>query len=169
MNEKNLTINGESERTDPGGRPSTYRPEYATQARKLCKLGAIDEELADFFDVTIRTIHRWKSKHKDFGKAVRVGKSRADERVRMALYRRAVGFFTKETKVMHYQGVPVYAEVDVEVLPDVRAATIWMVNRQGWRMSHQAGEEATDTPEPTQVTVEVVNARLRPPEGGENG
>jgi hypothetical protein len=161
----NRTINGELAEQEGGpGRPSDYRPEYADQARKLCKLGAIDEELADFFEVTVRTIHRWKSKHKEFGKAVRVGKGRADERVKMALYRRAVGYFTKETKVFQFQGVPVYAEVDVEVPPDVRAATTWLVNRQGWRMGNATGGEIDDGPEPTAITVEVVNARLRPPE-----
>lgn len=32
------------------GRPSSYQPEYAEQARKLCLLGATDQEIADFFD-----------------------------------------------------------------------------------------------------------------------
>jgi len=31
------------------GRPSSYRPEFVTQAEKLCRLGATDAELADFF------------------------------------------------------------------------------------------------------------------------
>lgn len=31
------------------GRPSSYKPEYAAQAEKLCKLGATDIEVADFF------------------------------------------------------------------------------------------------------------------------
>lgn len=34
------------------GRPSGYKPEYAEQARKLCLLGATDQEIADFFEVT---------------------------------------------------------------------------------------------------------------------
>jgi hypothetical protein len=158
----NQTINADEK--DPGGRPTDYKPEFADQARKLCKLGAIDEELADFFEVTIRTIHRWKSKHPEFGKAIKVGKKRADNRVKMALYRRAVGFFTTETKVFQYKGEPVTATIDVQVLPDVRAATIWLVNREGWRMSHQVGGEIEDGPEPKSITVEVVDARLRSPD-----
>lgn len=166
----NRTINGELATTDdapdPGGRPSDYRAEYADQARKLCKLGAIDEELADFFEVSTRTIHRWKSKHPKFGKAIKVGKVRADERVKMALYRRAVGFFTKETRVMQFQGVPVYAEVDIEVYPDVRACQLWLVNRQDWRMSHRQDSDIENTPEPTSIQVEIVDGRLPAPEEG---
>lgn len=162
-----ITINGDSERQDDkGGRPSSYRPEYADQARKLCKLGAIDPELAEFFEVSIRTIHRWKLQFPEFGKALEVGKKRADERVKRALYMRAVGFTFTETKVFQYQGSPVYAEVETYVVPDVRAAQAWLVNRCGWRMSHQAGEEAADAPEPTSIQVEVVDGRLPAPEGG---
>lgn len=32
-------------------RPSKYRPEFVEQAEKLCKLGATDLEVADFFEV----------------------------------------------------------------------------------------------------------------------
>ena len=154
----NLTINGEA------GRRTGYRAEYADQARKLCKLGAIDDDLADFFEVSTRTIHRWKLRHKEFNKAVQVGKGRADQRVKMALYRRAVGCFITETKVMHYQGEPVYAEVETEILPDVRACQLWLVNRQGWRMSHQSGGDIEDGPEPTSVQVEIVDGRLPAPD-----
>ena len=31
------------------GRPTDYKPEFADQARKLCELGATDQELGDFF------------------------------------------------------------------------------------------------------------------------
>ena len=38
------------------GRPTRYKKEFAHQASILCKLGATDDDLADFFDVTDRTI-----------------------------------------------------------------------------------------------------------------
>lgn len=151
------TINGKT------GRQSTYKPEYAEQARKLCKFGAIDEELAEFFEVSIRTIHRWKLEFKDFGRALKVGKKRADDRVKRALYQRAVGFDQTETKVMQFQGEPVYAEYQAYYPPDVRAIQAWLVNRCGWRMSHQAGLEFEDQPEPTAIKVEIVDGRLPPP------
>ena len=48
----------------PGaGRPKgsdTYKPEYAGQAEKLCRLGATDAEMGDFFGVCEDTINAWK-------------------------------------------------------------------------------------------------------------
>ena len=32
------------------GRPSDYLPEYVDQAAKLCRLGATDAKIADFFE-----------------------------------------------------------------------------------------------------------------------
>ena len=44
----------------PIGRPTKYKHEYAEQTYKLCLLGATDEEIANFFDVNVATINRWK-------------------------------------------------------------------------------------------------------------
>src|SRR5687768_16705323 len=49
-----------------GGRPSSYRPEFAHIARALCCRGATDYELAEEFDVTTVTIWRWSAKHEEF-------------------------------------------------------------------------------------------------------
>ncbi|MEO7424958.1 MAG: helix-turn-helix domain-containing protein, partial [Fibrobacteria bacterium] len=43
------------------GRPTTYRPEYAEQARKLCRNGATDREIADILGVCVRTFYRWRA------------------------------------------------------------------------------------------------------------
>jgi hypothetical protein len=88
----------------PGGRPTSYRPEYAEQARKLCELGATDYELADFFDVDVVTVHRWRHTHDEFCNAVISGKNFADERVQRSLYQRAVGYTFESQKVFQYQG-----------------------------------------------------------------
>lgn len=47
-------------------RPTKYKAEYAEQARKLCLLGATNEELAAFFEVGITTLERWIKAHKEF-------------------------------------------------------------------------------------------------------
>lgn len=48
------------------GRPSDFLPEFVDQAAKLCRLGAIDRDLADFFDVSEVTINAWKKAHHEF-------------------------------------------------------------------------------------------------------
>jgi hypothetical protein len=45
------------------GRPTDYRPEYVEQVRKVCALGATHEEIAEFFDVTRKTIYTWRIAH----------------------------------------------------------------------------------------------------------
>lgn len=117
------------------GRPSTYQAAYATQAAKLCELGATDEELAVFFEVDTRTIYRWRNQHEDFCQAVIAGKERADARVERALYNRAVGYTYESEKVFQFQGAVIRAPTLEHVPPDPGAAMNWLKNRQGerWR------------------------------------
>lgn len=117
------------------GRPTAYKKEYAGQAAKLCLLGATDIELADFFEVNVVTIYRWKHAHPDFCKAVCAGKDAADDRVERALYNRAVGYTFDSEKVFQYKGVIVRADTKEHVPPDPSAAFNWLKNRRGevWR------------------------------------
>ena len=57
-----------------GGRPTSYRPLYAEHARRYCELGAIDAQLAQFFGVSLRTIHSWKREHAEFLHSIQAGK-----------------------------------------------------------------------------------------------
>ena len=74
------------------GRPSLYREEFAEQARKLCLLGATDQELADFFEIDVRTIYDWKRTKPEFSQAIARGKMLADAEVAAKLYERACGY-----------------------------------------------------------------------------
>ena len=119
------------------GRPSGYREEYAAQASKLCMLGATDDQIADFFEVSTRTIHRWKHEHPDFCHALKVGKEDADARVERSLYQKAVGYEQEEVKIFMPAGAeePVYAPFTAKVAPDTTAAIFWLKNRRPkeWR------------------------------------
>lgn len=114
------------------GRPSLYRPELAEQARKLCELGATDTELADFFNVDVRTIYRWKHDYEPFCQALKTGKDGADERVERSLYQRAIGYEQDEVKIFMpaNASAPVYAPFRAKVAPDVTAAIFWLKNRR---------------------------------------
>jgi len=74
----------------PKGSSSLFQAEYCEQARKLCLLGAIDRDLARIFEVSERTINRWKRQHPDFDAALKAGKAPADGEVAEALHRKAV-------------------------------------------------------------------------------
>lgn len=137
----------------PAGRPSSYSEEFAKQAEKLSALGATDMEMADFFEVDVRTIYRWKHDHEEFCQALNVGKSKADERVINSLYQRAVGYEQEAVKIFMPAGAeaPVYAPYREKVAPDTTAAIFWLKNRQPeqWRDKQELEHKGQVTLTPT--------------------
>ena len=123
-----------------GGRPTEYKDEYVLQAEKLCMLGATDEEVADFFGVSTRTIYRWKLEHDEFCQALKVGKAAADERIERSLYQKASGYFYTEEQAFKIKVEQHKEEVEVVPVekyapPDTTAQIFWLKNRKrdDWR------------------------------------
>lgn len=102
----------------PRGAKSSYQPEYAEQARKLCLLGATDDVIARFFDVTDRTLRNWKQRQPEFADACKLGKLSADTDVVSALYEKAKG-------------------------GDVTACIYWLKNRQPEQWRDRVAHEVT--------------------------
>jgi hypothetical protein len=123
----------------PAGQPTAYRPAYAAQAGKLCKLGATDEDLADFFEVSIRTIANWKVAHAKFLQALKGGKGAADDRVERSLYQKATGYTFDAVKIFQSDGKPLIVPHREHVPPDTTAAIFWLKNRRkaDWRDRHE--------------------------------
>lgn len=126
---------------DLGGRPTKYKPEYDDQVYKLCLLGATDEEIANFFEVSESTINLWKLDHEKFSESIKRGKSIADGNIADRLYQRAFGFEhpDEEIKVVS-MGAGMGSSIErVPVTkvypPDTTAAIFWLKNRQSkkWR------------------------------------
>lgn len=144
----------------PGGRPTDYDPSFVQQAEKLALIGATDMEIADFFDVSVRTIHRWKITHEEFCHALKAGKEQADAKVERSLFQRATGFEHDAVKIFmpHGASKPVYAPYREFVVPDTTAAIFWLKNRkpEEWR-DRTAGESADN---PLHLKVEDVRGEL---------
>ena len=88
-----------------GGRPPKYNAEqHCKIAKKMCQLGATDNDIAEALGVATCTLYRWRNEHEEFREALKVGKDKADDRVEMALYRRAVGYTHEAVKVFQFQG-----------------------------------------------------------------
>lgn len=113
------------------GRPTKYKPEFATQAAKLCALGATDAQLADFFDVDETTINEWKKVHPKFSQSVKEAKAESDQLVEQALFKRATGY----TRIVERLGKNGAEACTEEIPPDPTSMIFWLKNRQPkkWR------------------------------------
>ena len=117
------------------GRPTKYKDEYCDQVEKLCKLGAIDKEIADFFEVNEDTINEWKLQHSKFSESIKKGKVEADMAVSQRLFERATGYEHPEDVIMNYKGEPIIVPTTKHYPPDTTAMIFWLKNRQPaqWR------------------------------------
>lgn len=117
------------------GRPTRYCKAIVEQARKLCALGATDEDLADFFGVNESTINRWKKKYPEFLDALSEGKGDADTQVEQSLFSRAMGYSHPEVKLFLHEGKVIEHIVEKHYPPDTTACIFWLKNRQPqkWR------------------------------------
>lgn len=127
-------------------RPTDYREEYCEQVEKLCKLGATDAEIADFFEVAESTINLWKLEYSEFSESIKRGKTLADANVADRLYQRAMGYTHDAVKIFPTGGEkenedgikekgPLVVPYKEHYPPDTAAAIFWLKNRQRkkWR------------------------------------
>ena len=126
------------------GQPTAYKTDYCSQAHNYCLMGATNEDLAGFFEVTRRTIDNWIAAHPDFAAAVRTGRVVADSRVARSLYDRAMGFeHTVERTVMH-RGEERTLKSTLFYPPDTQACIFWLRNRR--RPTWNARAASNDDP-----------------------
>lgn len=143
------------------GAPKKYNKKYNEQARKLCLMGYTDVELADFFEVSVRTINNWKKEYPDFLHALKLGKELADAEVTASLYQKAIGYSCKDTKFATHEGqITDEKEYTKNYPPCPISIKYWLNNRQyiKWREKVEI-EHGGDTDGIIQkVQIEVVSA-----------
>jgi hypothetical protein len=140
------------------GRPSGLTPERVKQAEKLAKLGATDQEVADFFEISRMTVTRWKESSPAFCAALKAGKAPADDRVERSLYSRATGYEHDEVDIRVVGGEVVQTPIRKFYPPDTVACIFWLKNRRPDKWRAQPEEGAGDAPAPTKVVIEVRDA-----------
>lgn len=118
-----------------GGAPTKYKAAYNEQARKLCLLGFIDKQIADFFEVSVATLNNWKKDHPKFLESLKEGKHFADANVTACLYNRATGYTHTEEKIFNDNGTALRVETKKHYPPDPISMKYWLNNRQPalWR------------------------------------
>ena len=117
------------------GRPTAFHPEMCEQAHNYCLLGAINDELAEFFAVSPRTIDNWIARHSDFAAAVKSGRVIADAKVARGLYARAVGYDRKVERAIVVGGELKPLTSTVHYPANVQACIFWLRHRRRrtWR------------------------------------
>ena len=117
------------------GRTSDYRPEFNDQVEKLCKLGLIDKEIAEYSEVTEQTINNWKKEYPEFFESIKRGKTLADANVSESLYKRANGYEHEEDDIRVVNNDIVVTPTIKHYPPDSTAMIFWLKNRRPkqWR------------------------------------
>ena len=145
------------------GRPSKYRVEFPKQAERLCRLGATDRDIADFFEVSEATLNNWKLRHPEFLESLKRGKAEVDALVEQSLFRRAMGYTHPAVKVFMPASAdaPVYAPFVEHYPPDTTACIFWLKNRQSevWRANPEPDDGEGGGAQPVRVEVTVKDAR----------
>lgn len=144
-----------------GGRPTKYRPEHCAQAEKLCRLGATDIEIADFLEVDVRTLYRWKGEHEEFCQALKAGKEVSDERVERSLFARANGYEHEEVDIRVVDKEIVQTAIRKYYPPDTTAAIFWLKNRRPdlWREKSEVESKLSGTVAVTGIAIELVTPK----------
>lgn len=124
--------------TQPGrGRPSLVDNDAVVRiVLRLTEKGKTLEEIADVVGVSERALYRWQASHDDFRQALKEARSKSDEQVEAALFRKAVGaVIEEEVFVVDKHGEEHKATIRKELAPDSTACIFWLKNRkpEQWR------------------------------------
>lgn len=123
--------------TNKGGRPSSYKEEFAELTYNYCLLGATDKELAIFFDVEESTINNWKKQYPKFLESIKRGKEIANAQVAHSLFKRATGYDAPDTDIKVARGKIVKTKLIKHYPPDPTSMIYWLNNRQRDKWSNK--------------------------------
>lgn len=128
-----------------------YNKQYAPIVKKLCLLGATNEEIADFFEITEAVLARWVKDQPPFKAAIKSGKLKADSKVAASMFKRACGYDYVEDKAFSFMGDVTKVKVKKHMAADVNAGKFWLKNRQPEKWKENPVPEQGDTKEPWEI------------------
>jgi hypothetical protein len=150
----------------PVGRKTAYKEEYNEQAYKLCLLGCTDDEMAQFFEVDVSTIHNWKLGFPKFFDSIKAGKVFADLKVANALYDSCTDRTVVETEAIKVKNGKDQEKIEIvettKVIPaDFRSQRFWLTNRKydKWKDKHEVSGDP-ENPLYHNITVNIVKSGI---------
>ena len=113
---------------------SDYHDDWAWS---LALQGATDEDIANAFGITRRTVLRWRENYPSFDESLKRGKEIADSKVERSLYKKAIGYdYTESENIVEIDpktggSKPVrIKKTNKHVAPDTMAIMYWLNNRK---------------------------------------
>lgn len=123
------------------------------------------QDIANRIGIDVSTLKVWRAKYPDIEKALKTGREIIDYKVENALLKSALGYRTKETKVITImrRGVVVETQtetVEKEQAPNVSAAQCWLYNRlpKKWKNMNSRSNIFEEMDEDTSIHVTVTRA-----------
>lgn len=133
---KKATKKKATKKKSNAGRPSKFDEGDLKLMKYLYETGKTDKQVAEVLEVHEATLHRWKKANPEFRESLKDWKIEADKNVEKALFQRACGYDTKETKVFcDKNGTIKTHTVKKHYAPDATSMIFWLKNRQpdNWR------------------------------------
>lgn len=120
------------------------------------------EDIARKIGISVPALRGWRKKYPEIDKALKVGREMIDYKVENALLKAALGYKTKETKVIietNRKNGDVVSTIqettERDVAPNVTACQVWLYNRlpEKWKRNRDKVIELSDEDNSIQVTV----------------
>lgn len=119
--------------------------DHMRMAYELALLGLTEEQMSQVLGVSFDRIQGWKKRYSEFERYLAEGKTIADAKVAMALYRRATGYDYEEDHVTVFQGDVTVTRVRKHIPADPWSAAKWLALRQRTMWSEAQRVEVTNT------------------------
>lgn len=123
------------------------------------------DDIANRMGIAHRTLSKWRKEFPEIQEALKAGREIVDYKVENALLKAALGYKTKESRVLmqldYRTGVMKAVEKEIitkEAAPNVKAAEVWLYNRlpDKWKANRQRHFEIEE--EDMAITVSVIKA-----------
>lgn len=123
------------------------------------------EDIANRIGISLTTLKAWRKQYPDIDKALKAGREIIDYKVENALLKSALGYKTKEvkviTKMVRGKVIETTREtIEREQAPNVSAAQCWLYNRlpKKWKNMNSKANILDDFDEDTSIQVVVTRA-----------
>ena len=130
---------------------SKYNAEYHDDwAWSLAIKGATNDEIADAFGISVRTLIRWIKKYDTLKESIDRGKMTADAKVEKSLYQRAIGYeVTDEENLIEMDKDGNMKPIKIKktkknIPPDTMACMYWLNNRKREDWNNKSKTDASN-------------------------